>query len=49
VLPLLVVLAILGAIYLVRLVVGFVFASVGLLFVVALLVAGFVWLTRSKT
>jgi hypothetical protein len=47
--PLLVVLAILGVIYLVRLVLGFVFASVGLLAVVALLVVGFVWFTRSKT
>jgi hypothetical protein len=47
--PLLVVLALLGVIYLVRLVLGFVFASVGLLFVVALVVAGFVWFTRSKT
>jgi hypothetical protein len=47
--PLLVVLAILGVIYLVRLVLGFVFASVGLLAVVALLVVGFIWFTRSKT
>jgi|RhiMetdeSRZDD1v2_1073273.scaffolds.fasta_scaffold1169072_2 hypothetical protein len=49
VMPLLVVLAILGVIYLVRLVLGFVFASVGLLAVVALLVVGFIWFTRSKT
>jgi hypothetical protein len=47
--PLLVVLAILGVIYLVRLVLGFVFASAGLLAVVALLVVGFIWFTRSKT
>ena len=47
--PLLVVLAILGVIYLVRIVLGFVFASVGLLFVAALVVVGFVWFTRSKT
>jgi hypothetical protein len=47
--PLLVILAILGVIYLVRLVLGFVFASVGLLAVVALLVVGFIWFTRAKT
>jgi hypothetical protein len=47
--PLLVILAILGVIYLVRLVLGFVFASVGLVAVVALLVVGFIWFTRAKT
>jgi hypothetical protein len=47
--PLLVVLALLGVLYLIRLVVGFVFASIGTLVILALLVGGFVWFTRSRT
>ncbi|HKA02747.1 MAG TPA: hypothetical protein VKD67_00415 [Acidimicrobiales bacterium] len=47
--PLLVVLALLGVLYLIRLVVGFVFASIGTLVILALLVGVVVWFTRSKT
>jgi hypothetical protein len=47
-LPLLVVLAILGVIFLVRLVLGLIFASIGTLLVVALIAAGVIWFVRSK-
>ncbi len=47
-LPLLVVLAILGAIFLVRLVLGVIFASIGTLLLVALIAAGVIWFVRSR-
>ena len=46
--PLLVVLALVGVIYLIRVVLGLVFASVGTLAILALIVGGFIWFTRSK-
>jgi hypothetical protein len=47
-LPLLVVLAVLGVIFLVRLVIGVIFASLGTLLIVALIAAGVLWFIRSK-
>jgi hypothetical protein len=47
--PLLVVLALVGVIYLIRVVLGLVFASVGTLVILSLIVGGVVWFTRSKT
>ncbi len=49
VMPLLVVLALLGVIYLVRVVLGLVFASIGTLVILALIVGGVVWFTRSRS
>jgi hypothetical protein len=47
--PLLVVLALFGVIYLIRVVVGLVFASIGTIAILALIVVGFIWFTRSRT
>jgi hypothetical protein len=49
VLPVLVVLALLGVIYLIRLVLGFVFGAVGLLVVIALVVLGYLFFRGPRT
>jgi hypothetical protein len=47
--PLLVVLALVGVIYLVRVVLGLLFASIGTIVIMALIVGGVIWFARSKS
>jgi hypothetical protein len=49
VMPLLGVLALVGVIYLIRVVLGLLFASIGTIAILALIVGGFIWFTKSKS